>query len=171
MKLLFVSPVFAGQFHKQICYLRANHPEYEITFLSSSEHQSGKKQMLGETALKIDGVMHQYFKVQTGLKHKGAASVQRFADEIFQGKAVNDSCNGLKSKGYQPDVIICHGRWGAGLFLKDVYPDVPLLLYSEFFSTAANARLCNPSQDTLPHETALFYRLANATNLISLDFT
>ena len=169
MKLLFIHPVFAGQFHRQIRYLRTRHPDHEITFLSSREHKAGKSRLLGETGGQIDGVVHRHFAYRAGLKHKGAASVQRFADEIFQGKAVSDACNALKSEGYRPDVIICHGRWGAGQFLKDVYSDVPFLLYSEFFATAENARLCLGPKDSLPYETALFYRLANATNLISLE--
>lgn len=169
MKLLFIHPVFAGQFHRQIRYLRANHPDYEISFLSSRDQQSSKKRSLGDTGGLINGIIHHSFNYRTGLKHKGAASVQRFADEIFQGKAVSDACLVMQSKGYRPDVIICHGRWGAGLFVKDVYPDVPLLLYSEFFSTAENARHCMNSAEGLPIETAMFYRLANASNLISLD--
>jgi glycosyltransferase involved in cell wall biosynthesis len=169
MKLLFVHPVFAGQFHHQIQYLRHAHPGHQITFLSSSEHKAGQSRTLGNTDLPIDGVAHRHFKYKAGLKHKGAASVQRFADEIFQGKAVHDACNILKSEGYRPDIIVCHGRWGAGLFLKEVYPDVPLLHYSEFFSTAENASLCLEPGERLPEETALFYRLANASNLISLE--
>jgi glycosyltransferase involved in cell wall biosynthesis len=169
MKLLFIHPVFAGQFHQQIRYLRASDPSHEITFLSSSEHKAGQSRTLGNANQPIDGVVHQYFAYRSGLKHKGAASVQRFADEIFQAKAVHDACKALKIGGYRPDIIICHGRWGAGLFLKDIYPDVPLLLYSEFFATAENARLCLGPDDHLPEDAALYYRLANAANLISLE--
>jgi hypothetical protein len=82
---------------------------------------------------------------------------------------VHDACNTLKSEGYHPDIIICHGRWGAGTFLKDAYPAVPLLLYSEFFSTAQNADPCLEPGESLSEGKALFYRLANASNLMSLE--
>jgi hypothetical protein len=83
MKLLFVHPIFAGQFSHQIRYLRSAYPSYDITFLSSREHKAGQSRTLGNSDLPIDGVTHRHFSYRAGLKHKGAASVQRFAEEIF----------------------------------------------------------------------------------------
>jgi glycosyltransferase involved in cell wall biosynthesis len=142
---------------------------YEVTFLSSMEDKLGHRLSLGESGRPIEGVRNVHFRYRSGLKHKGALSIQRFADETFQGKAVYDACKRLQSEGYRPDIIVCHGRWGAGLFVKDAYPDVPLLLYSEFFSTAANAKACLAPGQSLPADSEVFYRLANACNLISLD--
>jgi glycosyltransferase involved in cell wall biosynthesis len=39
----------------------------------------------------------------------------------------------LRSKGFQPDIIIAHPGWGESLFLKDVWPQSKLGIYCEFF--------------------------------------
>ena len=39
----------------------------------------------------------------------------------------------LHKKGFVPDVILAHPGWGEALFLKAVWPDVPMLCYQEFF--------------------------------------
>ncbi len=39
----------------------------------------------------------------------------------------------LKRQGFHPDVIYAHSGWGEALFIKDVFPSVPLLIYAEYF--------------------------------------
>ncbi len=38
----------------------------------------------------------------------------------------------LKAEGYTPDLIYAHPGWGESIFLKDIWPQVPLLTYQEF---------------------------------------
>jgi len=39
----------------------------------------------------------------------------------------------LKREGFVPDLIYTHPGWGDALFVKDVFPDTPLLAYCEFY--------------------------------------
>jgi glycosyltransferase involved in cell wall biosynthesis len=39
----------------------------------------------------------------------------------------------LREQGYVPDVIFGHSGWGETLFLKEVWPEAKLLVYSEFY--------------------------------------
>jgi glycosyltransferase involved in cell wall biosynthesis len=45
----------------------------------------------------------------------------------------------LKAQGFSPDIVIGHSGWGETLFVKDVWPDVPLLAYFEFYYRADGA--------------------------------
>ena len=52
---------------------------------------------------------------------------------VRHGMAVVDACRNLIARGIRPDVICGHGGWGEMLFVKDVFPDVPILGYFEFY--------------------------------------
>jgi glycosyltransferase involved in cell wall biosynthesis len=56
-----------------------------------------------------------------------------FDTAVRTGVAVADTCRLLRSNQVTPDVIMGHCGWGETLFVKDVFPDVPLLTYFEFF--------------------------------------
>lgn len=170
MKILFIHPAYASQFYHFIRHLLGGKGDYQITFLSSADNQDGKRLSLGESGQRIPGVRHVHFGDSPRRKDGEAPWVTRFVDEAMQGRAVFEACGRMRQSGYVPDIIVGHGRWGACLFVKDAYPDVlPLLLYSEFFSTAANARECLPPGAVLTDDNAAAYRLANGTNLVSLE--
>ena len=51
----------------------------------------------------------------------------------MNGLAVARLCEGLKREGFTPHIMIGHCGWGEVIFVKDVWPNVPLLGYYEFF--------------------------------------
>ena len=56
-----------------------------------------------------------------------------FDAAVRAGVAVADTCRELRSQGVIPDLVVGHCAWGETLFVKDVFPNVPLLSYFEFF--------------------------------------
>ncbi|MCT8331442.1 glycosyltransferase [Albidovulum sediminis] len=56
-----------------------------------------------------------------------------YARACDRGARVARACAALDAQGYRPDVIFAHGGWGEPLFLRDVWPDVRILTYAEFF--------------------------------------
>lgn len=52
---------------------------------------------------------------------------------VLTGLAVAETCKSLLAQGVRPDLLVGHGGWGETLFLKDVFADVPLLTYFEFY--------------------------------------
>jgi glycosyltransferase involved in cell wall biosynthesis len=94
----------------------------------------------------------------------GDAHVHR---AIQRGRAVAAGALQLRNSGYRPDVICAHIGWGEALFLKDVFPDSPLLLYCEFFYGAAE-RGFDPQISRAPDDD-FRVRLWNAPFLVALD--
>lgn len=52
---------------------------------------------------------------------------------VLNGQAVARIGFKLREEGFQPDVMIGNPGWGETLFLKDVWPDVPLISLCEFY--------------------------------------
>lgn len=82
----------------------------------------------------VSGAEYRLYEVDT--KHArcdAASAVEAYASFVAHGQAVAKVLQDLKREGVVPDVIAAHPAWGESLFAKDVFPDVPLLHYCEFY--------------------------------------
>ena len=58
---------------------------------------------------------------------------------VANGLAVARLCEWLDRDGFVPDIVIGHNGWGEILYVKDVWPQTPLLGYFEFFYRASGS--------------------------------
>lgn len=99
----------------------------------------------------------------------GAAGLHAatFANDCARGAAVLNAARRLKQQGFTPDVMLAHTGWGEAMFLKDAFPETPLLGYFEYwYSVAGGAVGFDPEFPPSEAMPALM-RARNATNLIS----
>lgn len=59
--------------------------------------------------------------------------VSDFETKIIRGEACYLASSKLSKEGYEPDIIIAHPGWGESLFIKEVWPNAKLGIYSEFY--------------------------------------
>lgn len=119
MKLLVIHQNFPGQFrHVAMEALRRCHGVVAV----------GR-----DTAPGLPGV--KLFRYRPG--RKGECGVHpfllRYEEAVFDGQKVFEILTKLKQAGYRPDVILAHPGWGETLFVKDAYPDVPLIHFCEYY--------------------------------------
>jgi glycosyltransferase involved in cell wall biosynthesis len=92
-------------------------------------------------------------------------------EAIRSGTLVADVCRKLRDDGVRPDLIVGHCGWGETLFVKEIFPDTPVLTYFEFYYHAHGADM-----NFDPEFVSLFQgperiRTKNGLNLMAFDAT
>lgn len=86
---------------------------------------------------------------------------------LSHAQAAGEIANLMKQKGIKPDVIYGHS-WGSTLFMKDIFPEVPLICYFEWFGNADGAAIgFDGNIPSLSYREKV--RCNNAHSLIDLD--
>jgi glycosyltransferase involved in cell wall biosynthesis len=120
MKYLFIHQNFPAQYRHVVRHL-ADQPGNDIYFITQPNENA------------MPGV----HKVTYPRDTRGPVNCHTYAAEIDRaihaGATVADVCRGLQAQGFRPDLIIGHSGWGETLFVKDVFPEVPLLANFEFY--------------------------------------
>lgn len=156
MRILFIHQNCPGQYKHLVMHLKQD-PKNDIVFISKPNNNT----ITG--IRRIDYKPHREANPQT---HHYLTSAE---NGVLHGQAVARVLIGLKEKGWKPDIICAHPGWGEALFVKDVYPDVPLLGFFEFFYHAEGAD-CG-FDPMYPNTMDDFFRLRlkNTVNLLSLE--
>ena len=85
------------------------------------------------------------------------------------GLRVVRACEALVRQGFRPDLIVAHPGWGESLFVKEVFPRVPLLHYCEFFFSPHGADTNFDPEDQQDLDANCVTRLRNAPLLLALE--
>jgi glycosyltransferase involved in cell wall biosynthesis len=120
MNYLFIHQNFPAQYRHVVRRL-AGQPGNQVYFIT----QPNENSMVGVTKVS-------YPRDQRGIVncHAYSAEIDR---AIYTGATVAGVCRTLRDAGFWPDLIVGHSGWGETLFVKDVFPDTPLLANFEFF--------------------------------------
>ena len=95
--------------------------------------------------------------------------VRELESGVENGLAVARLCEWLNRDGFVPDIVIGHNGWGEILYVKDVWPQIPLLGYFEFFYRANGSDVDFDREFPPEADTAMQLRTRNAINLLGLD--
>lgn len=154
----------------QILFLHNNFPaQYRTlaTALAGHGHQVVFATQ-NQTEATLPGV-HKVVVAPTREAHRSThAYVRPFETAVLNGQAVFRVAEQLKAIGFIPDIICGHSGWGNNLFLKDVFPTVPLLCYCEWFTNAHGADIDFDPAHPPGKDDILRYRVSNAALLIDL---
>ncbi len=158
MNVLFIHQNFPGQY-RHIAAALADDPDNTVIAVGESTNigRLGHPRVMeiGYKAPKGAGQgTHHYLKsTEAGIRR--GQQIVRVADE-------------LSAKGFTPDIVCCHPAWGEGLFLKDVWPNVPLLYFFEFFYRATGLDTNFDPEFVSPRDSIFKTRIRNSIHLQSL---
>lgn len=123
MNILFIHQSYPSQYQHILEWLALS-GEHAVVFITQSQAAQTKT--------------HQVITYKPD--HQTPVNAYPYSAEFERctanGAKVAEICRNLEQQGFKPDLIIGHARWGETLFLKDFWPDVPVLGYLEYFHTA-----------------------------------
>jgi glycosyltransferase involved in cell wall biosynthesis len=154
MKFLFIHQNFPGQYAHVARYLaRAGH---QVNFITQPRRAQ------------IDGVRKLEYQPAAPIS-RAHAYLGELEDGVVNGLAVARLCEWLARDGFLPDIVIGHNGWGEILYVKDVWPQVPLLGYFEFFYRASGSDVDFDREYPPEPDDAMRLRTRNAINLLGLN--
>jgi len=122
MRILLIHQNFPGQFLHLAPALAARGHQVLALTIEGNERPSPVPRVLYRKPEKPEG---------------GSALARTYGEMAERGlRAARAAAAMTRDKGYVPDVILGHSGWGETLFLKDVWPEARLIVYSEFLYRA-----------------------------------
>jgi glycosyltransferase involved in cell wall biosynthesis len=157
MKILFVHQNFPGQYLHVVRHLGRN-PAHQIVFLTQRRDEAsipGVKKIIYKPQRQVTRHLHHYLRdTEAG---------------VLNAQAVARVALDLKRAGFVPDLMVGHNGWGEIWYLKDVFPQAPLLGYFEFFYRFSGADVGFAPDEPQIFDTAPRIRTKNLGNLLALD--
>ncbi len=155
MKYLFVHQNFPGQYLHLIRHL-AEDPANEIVFISEPNLN------------KLANVRRVLYTPPTPDQGHVHPSARDFDLANYRADAVAACAANLDRLGFRPDIVIGHHGWGELLNIEDVWPDVPLLGYFEFFYETTGQDVDFDPEFPMPRDRYPKIRAMNVVNLLAL---
>ncbi|CAD5199457.1 glycosyltransferase family 4 protein [Pseudomonas sp. FEN] len=156
MKILFVHQNFPGQYLHLARFLSAD-PSHEVVFIT---------QRKAATLPRLKTIRYQPSRRVTPNLHHYLVDAEA---GILNAQAVVRVALDLKQSGFVPDVMLGHNGWGEIWYLKEVYPQAPLLGYFEFFYHLRGADVDFDPAVSPPFDSGPRLRTKNLGNLMGLD--
>jgi glycosyltransferase involved in cell wall biosynthesis len=157
MNFLFVHQCFPSQFEHVVRHLAMC--GHKVLFLTQQRR-----------ACRVDvpGVQKIVYH-PARLRSRPHRYLTKITEGVANGQAVASHAERLKGRGFDPHLIVGHSGWGEILYLKDVWPNSPLLGYFEHFWRAHGSDLDFDREFPQPDDAAARIRTRSAIDLLSLE--
>lgn len=155
MRYLFVHQSFPAQYVHLLHHL-VKQGGHEIVFITASQSQE------------IAGVRRVLYAPPSLPSSAVHPAVRELDHAVRRAEAVARVAQSLKALGYVPDIIIGHHGWGELLNIGDVFPNVPVLGYFEFYYHVEGLDVGFDPEFPLTDLAPLLVRCKNAINLQAL---
>ncbi|TFF22797.1 glycosyltransferase [Jiella endophytica] len=156
MKALFLHQNCPGQF-KHLAPRLAARPGHEVLFMTQNE---------GPAPARVGKILYSPHRKASRETHPYLTSSET---AVLNGQAVARMAMKLQRQGYRPDVIVGNPGWGETLFMKDIWPDVPLVLMVEFFYRGLGADVGFDPEFARGIDSILRARVRSGPHLLAID--
>ena len=158
MNILFIHPNFPAQFwHLSMALVQMG--GNKVMYLTTKTNGN-----------KIAGVQVALYKRSREPRKDIHPWLVPTEEAVLDGEAVAHALVELRDKyHFRPDVIVAHTGWGSTLYCKDVYPDVPVVGYFEWYYHAIGGDAAYFPNETMTLDGQMRIRTRNAFHLVDLE--
>lgn len=157
MKILFVHQNFPGQYREILSWLIAQ-GGHDIVFLTQRQNVAPVK-----------GARVMTYKTHHKPAEDAYALSKYWEENCGNGLAVAQACQKMEAAGFRPDIILGHVGWGELTFLKQVWADVPIIGYFEYYFLAQGGSVgFDPEFPASAHAPFLMHA-RNAVNFANIE--
>lgn len=126
MKILFIHQNLPAQFKHLILHCARN-PSCEVAAIGE------KKRILENVKRPIAGVKFYGYNFAPTPRDKISRDLWTTENALRRGRAAAACLKQLRADGFIPDVVYGHPGWGEMLHVRDVFPNVRVINYCEFY--------------------------------------
>lgn len=157
MKFLFVHQNMPGQYRELVSWL-AQGGEHQIVFLTQRRD------------LQLDGVVTRIYQPIHKPSPDAFALSKHWEEASAVGFSVADSARKLEQEdGFVPDIIIGHTGWGELTFLKDIWPNVPIIGFFEYYYRLTGGIVGFDPEEPINDQAAFFARVRNVVPHLNIE--
>ncbi len=156
MRILIIHQNFPGQF-KHIAKAWAKEPGWQVVGMGR------------EGAPGLPDVPWIRYKLHRQVASSQHPYLRQMEHAVLHGQAVARALLELKKKGFTPDVILAHPGWGETLYVKDVFPNVRLVHFCEWFYGQPGSDVDFDPEFPTSFDTKAKLRTWNALHLQNLE--
>ncbi|EBA14531.1 glycosyl transferase, group 1 [Roseobacter sp. SK209-2-6] len=150
MKLLFVHQNMPGQYREILAWLAAR-GTHDLAFLTQRRD------------VQLNGVKTITYRAHQQATKDSYGLSKDWENAAGAGLGAALALRELhRSEGYKPDIIIGHTGWGELLFMKEIFPDVPVIGFFEYFYRTSGG-LVGFDPESPPNDQAGFFAKARNT--------
>lgn len=161
MKYLFIHQKFPGQYRHIIKYL-ASQDNNQIIALGIEELQEEMP----------NNVQYLRYGINRGNTEGIHQWLLEIDSKIIRAEACTNAAYKLKKGGFEPDIICAHPGWGEALFIKEIWPHIPLLSYQEFYYNTTGFDFGFDKRNEIPSwEEKARVKMKNTNPLLMLDIS
>ncbi|MEC8852730.1 MAG: glycosyl transferase family 1, partial [Pseudomonadota bacterium] len=154
MRVVFIHQNMPGQYKHLAPRLAAD--GHEVVFITKRRN------------IELPGVRRIVYDLSREPNGQGHRYARHYDGQLLYGQAVARVLIKLRDEGFHPDLICAHSGWGEAMFIKDIFPDSSLQVFSEFFYRGQGADIGFEDKGEASLDAQCRARARNAHMLIAM---
>lgn len=160
MNLLFIHQNFPGQFTHLVAHFAA-FPDNHVAAICQGQAPGLRNRNFASVAKTVYRPHRRPSSTNHPYLFRGEA-------HVLNGQGVARALLQLRRKGFKPDLTFAHIGWGEAIYFKDIFPDVPMIGYCEFYYRSQGADVGFDPEYPAVLDDRLRVRTLNASQLLTL---